>query len=89
MFWTIAHLAYHQQTLAEIRNKVRLAYEDGKLNEEYLAEHCPRLDSIISDILRLTAASALVREVIAPNMIGDKQLLPGNRLLVSKFTLHM
>ena len=88
MFWTIAHLAYDQQLLAEIRNEVMPAYEDGKLQEEYLAEHCPRLESLISEILRLTVFSALVREVTAPTIIGDKQLLPGNKLLVSKFTLY-
>lgn len=81
-FWTIAHIAYDPQLLADIRVEVMPALKDGKLDELYLAEHCPRLDSLISEVLRLTVASALVREIVAPTTVGNKQLMPGNKLLV-------
>jgi cytochrome P450 len=86
-FWAIAHIAYDPQLLADIRAEVMPALKDSKVDELYLAEHCPRLVSFISEILRLTVASALVREIVAPTTIGGKQLLPGNKLLVNSPSL--
>lgn len=82
-FWTIAHLVYDEQLLENIRMEVMPAFKDGKLDEAYLAQHCPTLESLINEMLRLTVASALVREVIAPTIVGDKHLRPGSKLLVS------
>jgi cytochrome P450 len=78
----IAHLAYDPELLDAIRTEVMPAMKNGELDELYLAEQCPKLESLISEMLRLTVASALVREVIAPTDVGGKTLLPGTKLLV-------
>jgi hypothetical protein len=82
-FWTIAHIAYDPKLLADLRSEIIPALKNGKLDELYLAEKCPKLESLISEILRLTVASALVREIVAPTTVANKQLLPGSKLLVS------
>lgn len=89
-FWTLAHLAYEPTLLNTIRSEVQPAVKGGQLDERYLSENCTLLDSLISEILRLTVASALVRDVVAPTNIGGKTLLPGSKVLVrTKSTPHM
>ncbi|PVH94312.1 cytochrome P450 [Periconia macrospinosa] len=88
-FWVLAHLVYDPTLLDSIRTEVTPAMRNGELDELYLAEQCPKLESLISEILRLTVASALVREVVAPTELGGKVLQPGNRILVSYRQLHL
>jgi cytochrome P450 len=88
-FWAIAYISYDPQLLADIRTEIMPALKNGKLNELYLAKHCPRLEALISEILRLTVASALVREIVAPTTLGGKVLQPGSKLLVSSEHRHI
>jgi hypothetical protein len=53
-FWASAHLTYDPALLESIRTEVLPAMRDGDLGELYLAEQCPKLESFISEILRLT-----------------------------------
>lgn len=81
-FWTMAYLSYDPALLNAIGTEVKLAVKDGQLNEPYLAENCALLDSLISETLRLTVTSALVRDIVAPTHIKGKTLQPGSKLLV-------
>lgn len=81
-FWTLAYLAYDPALLNSIRAEGNLAVKDGQLDEQYLTENCPLLDSFIDETLRLTVASALVRDIIEPTHIGGKTLQPGSKILV-------
>lgn len=86
-FWAIAHLAYDPTLLQSIRAEVMPSVKKGELDEAYLVDRCPKLDSFINEILRLTVASPLVRETVAPTVLGGKILQPGNKLLVSLLAL--
>lgn len=50
-------------------------------------EHCPRLEALFNEVLRVVLASALMREVIGPTIIGGKVLRPGMKLIVV-ITIH-
>jgi hypothetical protein len=80
----IAQLAFDPKLLDDIRTEVSPAMKHGELDEQYLHENCPKLESLVSEVLRMTVASALVREVIAPTNVGGKILMPGSKLLVRK-----
>ncbi|KAH7136043.1 cytochrome P450 [Dendryphion nanum] len=88
-FWAIAHLAYDPKLLDAIRTEVSPAMKDGVLKELYLYENCPKVESLVSEMLRMTVASALVREVIAPTDVGGKILMPGSKLLIPYRQLHL
>ncbi|KAK9423449.1 putative Cytochrome P450 [Seiridium unicorne] len=87
-FWTMAHLAYDPKLLDTIRAEAESGLEGGHLNESYIAENCPLLESLISENLRLTVATALVRDVVAPTQVNNKILQPGTKVLVPYRQLH-
>ncbi|KAJ2997402.1 hypothetical protein NUW58_g666 [Xylaria curta] len=87
-FWALAYLAYDPSLLETIRAETEPAVDDGKVDELYLAEKCPLLESLVSEVLRLTVATALVRDIVAPTNVGGKTLQPGNKVLISYRQLH-
>ena len=87
-FWANAYRSYEPVLLASIRDEVMPAVKDNKLDESYLADQCPKLDSFMNEILRLTVASPLVRETVAPTSLGRMVLRPGYKLLVSPLILR-
>ncbi|KAJ3571853.1 hypothetical protein NPX13_g5238 [Xylaria arbuscula] len=87
-FWALSYLAFDPSLSAAILAEVEPAAKDGDLDELYLAEKCPQLESLISEVLRLTVATALVRDITAPTEIGGKTLQPGNKVLISYRQLH-
>ncbi|KAF7531985.1 hypothetical protein G7054_g8359 [Neopestalotiopsis clavispora] len=88
-FWILAYMAYDASLLERIRNEVSPAIKDGQLNEPYVAKSCPYLDSLISEVTRLTVASALGRDVIGPTPVGDKILQSGSKVLLPVHQLHL
>lgn len=84
-FWALAYIAYDPSLHKTIHTECEPAVKGDLLDESYLAEKCPLLESFISETLRLTVASPLVREVTAPTHIRGKTLQPGSKVLV--FTL--
>ncbi|KAK8047542.1 hypothetical protein PG996_015606 [Apiospora saccharicola] len=89
-FWTLAHLVHNPSVLEQVQAEVSHGIKgDGQLDEIYLAEKCPLLDSLLSEVLRLTIASALIRDIVAPTHIGGKILQPGNKVLVPYHQLHL
>jgi hypothetical protein len=56
---------------------------DGVVNAKYLMEKCPLLESLMDEVLRVYIASAILREINAPIIVGGKILQKGKKLLVS------
>lgn len=70
-----------------IRQEVMPAINDQSVDEKYLAEQCPRLDSLINEILRLSVTSSLGRTIIDTTVVGGKTLQKGNKIMVRFFRL--
>ena len=85
-FWLTAHLANNPKLMEEIRQEVAPAVRDNGVDEKYLLEQCPKLDSLSLEILRLTVTSPHARVVIEPTVLNGKLLKPGNKIMVSKLT---
>jgi cytochrome P450 len=83
-FWITAHLAQDSDLQKKIRQEVLPAVKDGVVNEKYLLENCPTLDSLSLEILRLTVISPHARVLVKPTVLGGKMLKPGNKIMVSR-----
>jgi len=75
-------MAYDANLLQSIRTEVIPAVCGDTLDENYLAEHCPKLNSLMNEVMRTTIASGMMRDITAPTVIGGKTLKPGHKLLV-------
>lgn len=53
-----------------------------KVDETYLLEQCPKLESLSNEVLRMTVTSSLARVVMEPTILGGKLLQPGNKIMV-------
>lgn len=82
-FWLMAHLAHDPELLEEIRREILPAVQGNSLDEKYLADECPKLDSLIAETLRLTVASSLARVVTHQCVLSGKTLEPGNKIMAS------
>jgi cholesterol 7alpha-monooxygenase len=55
---------------------------DDKVDETYLLERSPKLESLSNEVLRMTVTSSLARVVMEPTMLSGKLLQPGNKIMV-------
>jgi cytochrome P450 len=69
--------------MEEIRQEILPAVEGEHINETYLLEQCPKLDSLSSETLRLVVASSLARVTTGTSVVGGKTLKPGKKIMVS------
>ena len=81
-FWLVSHLAHSPALLEQIREEVLPAVQGKQVDETYLLEQCPKLDSLVSETLRLTVTSSLARVILEPTVVGGKMLKPGNKIMV-------
>ncbi|PWY85811.1 cytochrome P450 [Aspergillus sclerotioniger CBS 115572] len=81
-FWLVAHIladpALLQAITAEIQPALTLRAESGtiEINHQYLSEHCPQLDSLYSEVLRLTMTAPMI-------------LRGGNKVMLLYHHLHL
>lgn len=85
-FWLTAHLARDSALQEKIRQEVTPAVRDRVIDEKYLQEQCPVLESLSLEVLRLTVISPHARVLVEPTVLGGKTLKPGNKIMVSTST---
>lgn len=74
--------------MEEIRTETSKATSNDAVEVMELMDHCPKLQALFFEVLRITTASASVRRIISPTKIGGKTLRPGNRVLIPYRQLH-
>lgn len=82
VFWLVSHLAHNPSLLDQMRDEVLPAVQGKTVDETYLLRQCPKLNSLVSETLRLTVTSSLARVVLEPTVVGGKMLKPGNKIMV-------
>jgi cytochrome P450 len=84
VFWLVSYLANNPSLLDEIREEILPAMlgKHEQVDETYLLDRCPKLDSLMNETLRLTVTSALARVILEPTVVGKKALRPGNKVMV-------
>jgi hypothetical protein len=89
-FWVVAYLIHNPILLKEIKAELAPAISAaGELvDAQHLNDKCPQLDAVYNEVLRLVLASALMRDVVAPTVVGGKVLRTGMKLMVS-LRLHI
>lgn len=64
------------------------AVKPDSVDETYLLERCPALNSLSQEVLRLTVATSLARVVMSPCIIGGKALVPEHKIMLPISALH-
>jgi hypothetical protein len=81
-FWLLAHLVFDPALQEQIRQEVLSAVHGDIVDETYLLEQCPKLESLFNEMLRLTVSSSLARVVTETAAVGAKTLKSGNKIMV-------
>lgn len=87
-FWIMAHILYSPTLLEAIREETGPGIVNDAPDIPYLLQHCPRLDSIYHEVLRLQMSNSLMRNVTASTKIGGKLLQGGRNVLMPYRVLH-
>ncbi|KAI9701109.1 MAG: hypothetical protein M1836_001778 [Candelina mexicana] len=74
--------------LSSLRTETALAYQDNDINLAYLMGHCPQLDAVYHESLRVVNGALAARKIIAPTPMGTKVLRSGNTILIPLRQLH-
>ncbi|KAL8791767.1 MAG: hypothetical protein Q9195_005643 [Heterodermia aff. obscurata] len=78
----LAYMLNDIKLLDAIRTETDRAMCNDNVNLEHLMDHCPLLEAVFFEVLRLKSSSISMRKVIGPTTIGGKVLRPGYRVLV-------
>jgi cytochrome P450 len=89
-FWLVAHILHDAALVNAITAEVRPAVgvmtigqeQKIEIDHHYLSEQCPKLDSLFSEVLRLTLTAPMARDVSETTTVGGRRLREGNRVLV-------
>ena len=87
-FWIIAYLLHTPGLLEAVRQETARGIMDDSPDVPYLIEHCPQLEAIYHEVLRLHMSNSLMRHVTAPTRIGGKLLQKGRNVMVPYRLLH-
>ncbi|KAF2136434.1 uncharacterized protein K452DRAFT_237538 [Aplosporella prunicola CBS 121167] len=87
-FWIFSYLLFNPGLLESIREETTPAFKDGRLDSSYLANECPLLDSVWSEVLRLVNGAMSVRKVVTSTKVSGKILESGNTVMIPFRQLH-
>ncbi|CAI6091935.1 unnamed protein product [Clonostachys chloroleuca] len=87
-FWVIAHLLYDEALKDLVIQETEAAWQSGALDIKYLFSHCPNLEAIFNEALRLNGGAMVSRIVLEKTIIGGKELQPGNAIIMPSRQLH-
>lgn len=59
------------------------------VDSSYLTSHCPQLEAVFNEVLRLNAASISLRYVTEPTVINNKLLRAGSKVIMPSRPLHL
>ncbi|KAK8043460.1 cytochrome p450, partial [Apiospora rasikravindrae] len=88
-FWMLAHLLWKPSLVDEIRNETAAAFSGNRLVDlSHLLNHCPKLDAVWHETLRLSSNAASVRLAMQDTVIGGKLMRKGSRVMIPYRLLH-
>ncbi|KAI9725074.1 MAG: hypothetical protein M1812_000350 [Candelaria pacifica] len=89
-FWMMAYILYDCTLLNELRQEISPTLEGSTTGLECrLEQHCPRLKAVYYEVLRLTASTSTIRNVLHPINLGEKTLRRGVSILIPYRQFHM
>ncbi|KAL4770179.1 cytochrome P450 [Aspergillus nidulans var. acristatus] len=96
-FWLVAHILHDAALVDAITAEIRPAVtvmatgqeQRIEIDHHYLSEQCPKLDSLFSEVLRLTMTAPMARDVSETTTVGGRRIREGNRVLVLYRQLHL
>lgn len=87
-FWALCHILSDKELHDAIKAEIDPEGNDREPSMDHLIHHCPLLDSVICEVLRLYPSSTSMRFIHADTEIGGNILRKGNRIMLPYRTLH-
>ena len=84
----LAYIIFDPELLRALREETAPAYRDHEMDLSYLIDHCPRLDAVYQETMRVVNGALSARKIVAPTPMGDKVLQSGNTILIPFRQLH-
>lgn len=89
MAYILADPNLHASVRAETQPAIRQDIDTTSVVDlNYLTTHCPRLEAVFNEALRLNAGSISLRYVIEPTVINNKLLRAGSKVIMPYRPLH-
>jgi cytochrome P450 len=92
-FWMLSFVMQRPELVAAIRAETRPAFGASDLSSQlvdldWLNTHCPLVDAIWNETMRLAGRAASLRLLTSDTVIGGKTLRAGRRLIIPYRQLH-
>jgi cytochrome P450 len=87
-FWVLCHILSDPSLHASIKSELLASNTTSEPTMDHLLNHCPLLDSTLSEVLRIYTSSASMRYIDADTHVGGKLLRKGNRIMLPYRSMH-
>ena len=84
----LSYILFDKKLLSTLRAETGLTFQKKTIDYQAIHGNCPRLTSVFNEVLRLTFGSVSVRKIVAPVVIGNKDLCCGNNIMIPIRQLH-
>ena len=85
----MSHLLHDPALFSIVRTEIIPVVNEGTTDLETRLEHCPRLEAVFNEVVRLTSSSSSIRNVTSTTVIGGKTLHKGAKVLIPYRQLHL
>jgi cytochrome P450 len=80
----LAHILFNPELATAIRKETAQAFRsDGTIDNDFLTQHCPILESVWFEVLRLYATVTTIRKASQDTQLGKYNIKTGDTLLYS------
>ncbi|KAF2178172.1 cytochrome P450 [Zopfia rhizophila CBS 207.26] len=88
-FWFITYIIFNPDLMAIVHDEIAPAFMNAKVDQDYIANKCPRFRGAWEENLRMTAFSSSVRYITEDTIIGKKILRKGHRIMMPYRQMHL
>lgn len=87
-FWLLSYVLNDPLLLSSLQNETAHAVSGSSVDLTYLNNHCPLLNAVFDETVRLTNSASSVRQVVSDTIINDRLYRAGAKIMMPYRQLH-